>query len=297
MNKQQQSTNGITVRFLSETDKPAIYDTFIEAFSDYHIDMSYMTEKVLHNRAIKNSIRYDLSVGVFDRGRMVGFTQVGCGEWDGRKAAFDSGTGIIPAYRNRGLAGQMFDMIKIGLKEKRVELFILEVLKANEAAIRAYQRSGFRITREFEGLKIDRHQYVPGKCADDIDITRCDKTILAEFETDLDWSPSWEENFAAIRNIPDEIQIFTAYQHKAPVALLIYYPLLQWIMSLVVKKTYRRKGIGSCLLNYLFKSLPSDATEIKVVNIVNTDPAMLALFKGRGFINYADQFEMILNID
>lgn len=298
MKSDQNINKTYQIRFLSESDKPAIYNTFIQAFSDYPIDMSYMTETVLFNRAEKNGVRYDLSAGVFDKDRMVGFTLVGCGDWEGDKAAFDSGTGIIPSFRHRGLAGQMLDHIQASLKEHSIKRFVLEVLKANEAAIRAYQKSGFQISREFEGLKIDRSLYVPGKTTNNFDIVCSDTHILLEFEDELDWNPSWEENFTAIRNIPDEIQIYTAIQQGQPVGLLIYYPLLKWVMTLVIKKKHRRKGIASSLLNHLFKKLPDDRTEmeIKVVNILSKDQAMLQLFKRCGFVNYADQYEMVLEI-
>jgi hypothetical protein len=64
-------------RFLTEKSIPELYQTFIEAFSDYAIDMNYMSAESLLNRALKNGIDFELSVGAYDNGQMVGFTMIG----------------------------------------------------------------------------------------------------------------------------------------------------------------------------------------------------------------------------
>ena len=141
--------------FLSEEKFPQIAGTFDEAFADYYQKSTRKAETWLFNRAAKNGVEWDYSVGAFDGERMVGITLIGISVWMGKLAAFDAGTGIVPDYRGRGLAAEMFQLAVPKLKQRGVTKFLLEVLQVNEPAIKAYQKSGFKITREFDclGLK------------------------------------------------------------------------------------------------------------------------------------------------
>ncbi len=132
--------------FLKTEQLARISETFTIAFADYYLDMSSMSERIFTNRAVKNSVRYDCSVGVFDESRLVGVTLAGIDDWLGQPAAFDAGTGIIPDYRGRGIARKMFDFAVPKLRDYGVKKFLLEVLQVNEPAIKAYKAAGFGIT-------------------------------------------------------------------------------------------------------------------------------------------------------
>ena len=80
--------------FLNKSQFPLVHRTFLEAFSDYQMDMSYMTEEVMFKRAVKNALDFESSVGVFDDDRMVAFTLIGVDNWQNTLFAFDIGTGI-----------------------------------------------------------------------------------------------------------------------------------------------------------------------------------------------------------
>ena len=78
-------------------------------------------------------------------GEMVGFTLVGLGNFDDKKTAFDAGTGIVKTHRGQGIVREMFDFAVPPLRKEGVESFILEVLKDNPPAIKAYQQAGFTV--------------------------------------------------------------------------------------------------------------------------------------------------------
>ena len=101
---------------LETIDFSSIYKTMIEAFSDYALDMTYMQEHNLYNRAIKNGIDFSLSAGVFENDKLVGFTLVGIDEWEGEKSAFDIATGIVKEHRGKGHAKKIFDFITSDIK-------------------------------------------------------------------------------------------------------------------------------------------------------------------------------------
>ena len=104
-----------------------LHKTFVDAFADYAVDVSYMTPQVIKNRAIKNGYDPESSVGVFENENLVGFTLVGIDKHFEKPAAFDIMTGIVKDYRGKGIASQMFDFIKPTLKKKKIRQFFLEV--------------------------------------------------------------------------------------------------------------------------------------------------------------------------
>ena len=241
-------------RFLSQDDLPELYQTFLEAFSDYSVRVTDNSEKWFPNRLTKNGVDFNLSVGAFDRGKMIGFTMAGVGEKNGVMCAFDAMTGIVKPHRGKGIARKMFEFMVPGLKKAGIREFWLEVLQNNEAAIKAYQNTGFSIVREFDCYTIAFNKLnlkMPGDKM--IRIKVLDKMELGFYEGFLDWQPSWENSFASIIRIPDETVLLEARYGEARAGLLVYYPTLNWIMCLAVDKPYRRKGIATALLHQLEK--------------------------------------------
>jgi RimJ/RimL family protein N-acetyltransferase len=140
----------IKIKSLENISIETIHTAFVEAFSDYLVDISYMTTEVMRNRFIKNGFRPDLSVGVFDYDSLKGFTIVGTGIFKGNISAFDIMTGLVKDYRGKGLSNKMFDLIKTKMKEQAINNFYLEVIQENAAAIKAYEKTGFQKTRSMK---------------------------------------------------------------------------------------------------------------------------------------------------
>jgi len=240
-------------------------------------------------------VDFDLSVAVYDEERMVGFTLIGVDEWEGKLAAFDAGTGIIPGFRGQGLAQKMFDHATPGLRERDVKLFLLEVLQVNDAAIRAYSKAGFEITRELSCFELD--VAARGSKRDtisDIAIRSIDRDLVASFAEHVDWTPSWENGFSAIRNIPDDLLLFGAFREDLCVGVIAYSPHMNRIMSLIVQRSHRRRGIATALLNHLLDNLPGDVNTVKLTNVQKTDHQMITALTHMGFTHWIDQYEMSL---
>jgi ribosomal protein S18 acetylase RimI-like enzyme len=283
--------------FLTEKHFPQIFSTFMEAFADYYVNASYMTEEVLFNRAVKNAVDYDSCVGVFAEEKMVGFTLIGIDHWQDKLAAFDAGTGIIPAYRGKGIAKKMFDFAVPQLEQRGVKKFLLEVLQVNEPAVKAYKKAGFNITRELDCYRLHIDKLTAARHAQvSIEINKAGKEILHSFETELDWQPSWENSFASIERIPDDIDIYCATVNHMNAGLLVYYPTLNWTMSIVVRKDYRRKGIANCLLAHFVQNLAQNTPFVKLINADHADLGLRAFLEKTGFCFDINQFEMELNL-
>ncbi len=284
-------------RFLSEEQVPQIYKCFEEAFADYHLDMSYMSQQSWHNRMIKNGVDFNVSVGAFDNEKMVGATLIGIDQWENQNAAFDAGTGIIPAFRGKGIAGKMFDFSLPALKKKGIFKFLLEVLQVNDAGVKAYKKTGFEVTRELDCFQLNLEEFQPPRKKDDgITIKPVGKEILKQFSNQADWQPSWENSFATMARIPDEFFLYGAFDGEACVGVLGYYPGLNWITTLVVEKSFRRRGLAGQLMAHCLSQLPEDLKLVKMVNVWHDDKGMCQFLEGLGFKVYVTQFEMAFEI-
>jgi len=283
--------------FLNSDTLAGVYPTFVEAFADYAIDMSYMSESSFRNRAIKNGLDVASSVAVFDGGRMVGFTLVGLDDWKGRRAAFDIATGLIPAYRGRALAAAMFEFALPRLRAKSVERFVLEVLQENEAAVRSYGKAGFEVAREFDCYQANLQDCVFDKRLDlAIELGPLDRDRLGELAAWLDWPPSWENSLTSMKRIPDDLLLIGARRDGELIGAVAYYPSLGWISTLVVDGAYRRHGVATELLRSLVERLEGRDAPIKVVNVQIDDAAFGAFLRRIGFAVYTRQYEMELSL-
>jgi ribosomal protein S18 acetylase RimI-like enzyme len=283
--------------FLSREMFPDIHKTFMAAFSDYTVDMSYMTREHLLNRAIKNGIVWELSIGVFEEGRLVGFTLLGVDDWEGETAAFDIATGITEPFRGRGVAKAMFNHALPELDARGVRRVLLEVLQDNHAAVTAYRKLGFEVVREFDCYELQPDSMVHDDAAGtEVEIREVSRDRLSAYSDSLGWRPSWENSFSSIRRIPDEVTLLEAWIQGEGVGLLVYYSAFDWIMALVVKPSHRRRGVAKALLSRVMRLKRSRRTTVKMVNVLSTDEAMVALLRRLRFDCSVRQFEMQLPI-
>ncbi len=279
--------------YLTEDIFPQAHATMVEAFADYAVDMSYMTAERSWLRNLKSGVHYDCSVGAFDGDKLVGLTFVGLDDWQGEKAAFDAGTGIIPAYRGQGIAKEMFEFILPRLRERGVMVFLLEVLQSNSAAIRAYTKTGFKVTREFACYEFLPDAFVNNKLTTtSLDIRAISKDKVQEFKSLVDWQPSWENSFTGMDRVEDGLIRLGAFRGDQCVGILVFYPLLRWVMSLVVFKDFRRQGVASSLMQSLVAELPAQVDVVKIVNVDRSDKAMLSFCEKAGPQELIDQYEM-----
>lgn len=281
---------------LGPVDRAQLHGCFQAAFANYGVDMSYMTEENLSLRAAKNAVDWDLSVGAFEAGRMVGFTLIGFDDWGGEPSAFDAATGIVPAHRGKGLARAMFEHALPPLRERGAGRFVLEVIDGNTPAIRAYRKAGFEVSRRLGCFDLHVDPEAPASRVDaPFEVRVADRSILDDLEEDAGWLPSWENSFAAIRRVPDELVVLGAFDGGEPVGAIVFTPSLGWIMSLLVARTHRRLGIGTELMWRLAERVGPDlrGSPLRLVNVDRSDAGMIVLAGRCGFSHRLDQLEMI----
>jgi ribosomal protein S18 acetylase RimI-like enzyme len=289
---------GPLVRSLAACPPEFIAAAFDRAFADYYIKHATSATAWLPARMQKNGVDLHCSAGAFVADELVGFTLVGVGEHRGLPAAFDAGTGIVPEHRGAGLAGRMFDFSRRRVRERGVRLFLLEVLQENEPAIRAYEKSGFRRVRSFDCYTLERQRHRPAAAASHaLVIEPVDRPRVAGLAGQMDWLPSWENSIASIRRVPDELLCLGAFEGERCIGTLAYYPTLNWIMNLVVRRDRRHRGVASALLRKLWEHLGDEVKDVRMVNVDHRDTGMQRFLEQSGFTLFTRQFEMELAID
>jgi ribosomal protein S18 acetylase RimI-like enzyme len=277
----------ITYRLLSSADSTKLFECFLEAFSDYQVDMRLSRDE-FEQRLARDGVRLEISAGAFDESRMVGFYLNALGEWQGRQSAYDAGTGVIPAYRRQGIAEELFKFMVPQLKDASVEQYLLEVLTGNERAVALYRKLGFVETRRFAVFR----RSVPLTPAVGIEIRPMDKPDWELFKSFWDGDPSWQNSIDAVERVANDRVVLCAYVDETCVGYGIAFKPWVSLMQLAVARAQRRKGIGSGILSALQREV-SVAESLKVTNIDEELKGTLAFYEANGFRMVLEQYEMV----
>jgi ribosomal protein S18 acetylase RimI-like enzyme len=284
-------------RHLNPTDQPVVYATFREAFADYIVSIDYLTADILMNRFTKNQVKYEYSVGAFHGEDIVGVCMFGLGVFEGEKSAFNALTGIVAEHRGKQLIKKMFDFALPTLQAEGITQLILEVIQSNEPAIKAYQKIGFEIHREWDCWEKPLTQTFEFEdIPTNILVRRMLLDELVNVEDFSDWTPSWENNAAALQHIPDEFWLFGAFRHRTLVGYLAYYPAMSQILQIGVLPEYRHQGIASYLIKVLQYRLPSNQTILKLYNQLAGDEGVKAFVLSNDFEWKIGLYEMRMKL-
>ena len=281
----------ITYRLLSAADSAKLFECFLEAFSDYQVDMRVSREE-FEQRLIRDGVRLEISAGAFDESRMVGFYMNALGEWQGKPTAYDAGTGVIPRYRRQGIAEELFAFMTPRLKEASVEQYLLEVLTGNERAVALYRKLGFVDTRR---LAVFRRSVPLFSDASGPEIRRVDEPDWKLFKSFWDGDPSWQNSIAAVERVANDSVVICAYVDEVCVGYGVAFKPWASLMQLAVAPAHRRKRFGSRILSTLQREV--SATEsLKVSNIDERLKGTLAFYEVNGFKMVLDQYEMVKTV-
>jgi ribosomal protein S18 acetylase RimI-like enzyme len=188
----------------------------------------------------------------------------------------------------------MFEHTLPGLQERGVTSFVLEVITDNEPAIRAYRKAGFDIRREFRCFELRVADLRVGTVGSDmLRVRSVDRQVVSDLARYADWPPSWENSFAAIARIQDELIVVGAFDGETCVGAAAYTPMFNWILTILVEPTYRRQGVGTALIQELVRSLPEQIEAVRLLNVEASDVGMVKFLVRLGFGPLVNQYEMV----
>lgn len=272
-------------RLLTTEDFHPLYECFLEAFSDYQVDMQ-MSETQFRQRVVRDRVELESSVGAFADERMIGFYMNGRGIWEGKQTAYDAGTGVVPDYRRRGVARELFDFMVPRLKERGITQYLLEVLTSNERAVALYRKIGFAEVRRLAVLRSKQMVKTSGD-VEGLSIRRLEEPDWDVFCAYWDGKPSWQSSIDAVEVVKDQREIVGAFVDGKCMGYGIVYRPDGLLMQLAVAPAFRRRGIGRRILVAL-----SGDEILKINNVDEELKGTLAFFSACGFQVVLRQFEM-----
>jgi len=273
-------------RLLTTADFHPLYECFLEAFSDYQVDMQ-MSEEQFRQRVVRDRVELESGAGAFDEDRMIGFYMNGRGVWEGKQTAYDAGTGVVPDYRRRGVAEELFDFMAPQLKERGITQYLLEVLTSNERAVALYRKIGFEEVRHLAVLRSKAIMKTSGD-VEGVSIRRMEEPDWDVFCAYWDGKPSWQSSIDAVESVRDQREIVGAFVDEKCVGYGIVHQPSGLLMQMAVGSAFRRRGIGRKILAAL-----SGNEILKINNVDEELKGTLAFFKACGFEVVLRQFEMI----
>lgn len=212
------------IRSLDGVGWDVLATAFEAAFADYAVPMK-MTAAGLAAMQRRRGYVASLSFGAWDGARLVGFVLT-C-EDGGR--VYNSGTGLEPAARGKGLAKQLVEAVIAATGGRD---YVLEVIAENAPAIALYERAGFTVSRELQCWQWE------GTAA------RIEATTLApaSFAPDFDIAPSWQNSLAAIERADGRVVLGDER------GIIVVVPATGDVPLLCVRRASRRHGFGRALL-------------------------------------------------
>jgi len=279
----------IQYRLLSGDDFNSLHECFLAAFSDYQVDMR-MSHEQFRQRIVRDGVILEMSAGAFDGDRMIGFCINGLGHWQGKSTAYDAGTGIIPAYRGRGIAKELFAFLESKLKRAGVSQYLLEVLTSNVAAATLYRKLGFIETRRLAVFRPQKGAKEESRRGTNVLLRPIERPDWRVFQTFRDSHPSWQNSIDAVERVSGDRIIVGAYENDECVGYGVLFVPWANLMQLAVAPANRRKRIGSAILSALETAA---AAPLKINNIDENLKASLAFYEANGYKRVLAQYEMM----
>jgi ribosomal protein S18 acetylase RimI-like enzyme len=279
-----------TIKSLDTISFDALFNAFNEAFIDYEVQVNRDELQVM---LCRRGFVPSLSFGLFENNRLVSFTLNGIGEFNGKKTAYDTGTGTIKEFRGRGYASRIFTESLPYLRQAGISQYLLEVLQHNTKAVSVYRKLGFEVTREFNYFKksCSMVKIPEKKLSPEYRIGEASLEQIIELKRFWGFATSWQNGFDSIMRRKDDFKVFGAFIGDDIVGYVVFEPVSGDITQLAVDKAHRRKGLASALLVKALECNRHDS--VKVINTEINCESITAFLEYCGIPLRGKQFEMV----
>jgi len=266
------------IRNLKNVGLDKIVECSLEAFKNYAVPMP--TSLDYWDARYKGArVDYELSYGAFENGKMVGFIINGIDQIGGELTAFNTGTGVIEAFRGQKIVDQLYDYAMPFFRQKGITKCQLEVIQTNKRAIRVYERIGFKIIRQLKCFK--------GELNHSSDNMKLQKTDF-EHVKQPDIHYSWDHKNKAINILSDKYETYHVINEEEK-------NIGYFVINVSNNYLAQFESISN---NYsdLLKGVSKISNEIRVINVDEKLSEKIAVLKDFGLVNNIDQFEMEMKI-
>lgn len=140
------------IKNLSSTPFETIVDCFLKAFDGYFVpfpqDQAYYRQRWKAAR-----VDFACSYGMFDGEALIGFIIHAIDKRQKRLVAYNTGTGVIPTHRGKGITKALYGHALSDLRKKGIERCSLEVISENHVAVHLYEQIGFTVCKHYYCFK------------------------------------------------------------------------------------------------------------------------------------------------
>lgn len=122
-------------------------------FEGYYFDATTTPENFI-NRLVLEGLSPNLSIVAFKDNEPVGIVKNGVRVVNGKKIAWNGGTGVASTLRNQGVGYRLMEETLNIYREEGVELATLEAISDNKRAIELYKKLGYEIVDDLVHLEL-----------------------------------------------------------------------------------------------------------------------------------------------
>jgi ribosomal protein S18 acetylase RimI-like enzyme len=275
-------------RSLKDTDENQLLHAFNEAFANYFVTVQLTLEQ-LRQKIRSDHVDLDLCVGAFDNDRLVGFILHAFDCIDGQNTVYNGGTGVIPSHRGQGLTRRMYDCILPKLRERNIDVVLLEVIAQNAPAIKIYESMGFAAERR---LPCYRGKIIAHANTDITvqEMTHYDWRILKSF---WDFSPTWQNSVLVLNELTAQNKLLGAFRDEQLAGYLVYNPMSKRVQQFAVHPDFRRQHVAATLFAHV--STLQDEPFV-IINVDGRSAAANAFLKKMGMEAYVEQVGMRMSL-
>lgn len=266
------------IKTLEYTSIETIVSCLSQAFANYFVAMPSDVD-FWDNRFKNARFNKALSWGVFDHDHLVGFIINGIDTIGGIKTAFNTGTGVLPAYRGKHLVDKMYEFGIPLLKEQGVQICTLEVIDKNERAIRVYKRIGFALQQKLFCFKGNLKQ------KNNTQIVASHLLEIQEYRANAHYS--WDNKLPSIKPAGDAYEVYKVQEKQKEIGYFIINPQKGYIAQLEAEPQK-----WQCL----FDGISQVSTSIRINNIHEDRKDLLSFLEQSNIENTINQYQMKMKI-
>jgi ribosomal protein S18 acetylase RimI-like enzyme len=273
----------LKVKKLEKIKFDIIIDCFLKSFENYYVKVP-ADKNYYKNRWKIAKVDYALSYGMFDGEKLVGFIINAIGNRNEEKIAFNTGTGVLPEYRGKGIVKTIYDFAIPDLKINGVTKCSLEVIIENTKAIKSYQRIGFEICKTFNCFSGE----IRSNSYEKIELNKVDYNIF-------DWKNlpnqelySWDFKSEVIKN--GDYEYYQIIKDDFIESFFVINPKNEYLAQFEILKE------SDGCLNRLFQGIRDVSSSIKIINVDTRLNEKIDFINSIELSNTINQYEMEVNI-
>jgi GNAT superfamily N-acetyltransferase len=285
----------VTIKALKNCRLDHILEAWNRGFEGYFVPINMTLDSFL-SRMVFEGLSTELSIVAFEKEEPIGIILNGIRDIEGKKQAWNGGTGVATAYRRKGVGSMLMEETLRIYQDHGVNTATLEAIAENHKAIALYESYGYQIADKVA------HFSLSGPLQLTENVLSANYTVktasikevssLEMFNPFTTWQTQWKslhngEAYILCDNegLPVGYALFKrTWNELGEETGIILYQLE--IAALLQGKVQA----AACLLNSLFGQ--SDAAKT-IVNYPLSSSAIVALFEKAGFDKKVEQVVMV----